>query len=127
MNRLLTLVTAVSLSACASATLRSDDPRRAVVLAPYMRTVGPFGQINIPEGAVLYPSLIDGQAAWCSTMAVYAVPGERRPLCMFDPTGGDQPEGWLKTAYVPGTISSTRLDVDVPYRVGQTAPLPPRR
>lgn len=121
------LIVAAGLAACASATLRTDDPRRAVVLAPYLRPLPPFGQIHIPEGTILYPATVDGQAAWCSTTAIYFVPGERRSMCLFDPAGGEQPEGWYKSAYIAGSLASLRYDVDVPYRVAQQAPLPPRR
>jgi hypothetical protein len=117
----------LALSGCATAMLKSDDPRRAVVLAPYLRPIPPFGQVHIPEGTILYPSVVDGEAAWCSTTPVYFVPGEQRAICMFDPKGGQQAEGWLTTAYIAGSLASLRYDVDVPYRVGERAPLPPRR
>ena len=114
-------------SGCAPAALQSDDPRRAVVLAPYLRPLPPFGQIHIPEGTILYPSIVSGEAAWCSTSPVYFVPGEQRAVCLFDPAGGQQPEGWLKSAYIVGSLASLRYDVDVPYRVGERPALPPRR
>ena len=121
------LLTAALLAGCASATLRNDDPRRAVVLAPFLRAVGPFAQIHIPEGTVLYPATVSGQSAWCSTTPIYFVPGEVRTMCLFDPDGAEQPEGWFKSAYITGSLASLRYDVDVPYRVTQQAPLPPRR
>lgn len=121
------LAVALVASGCAPVALRTDDPRRAVALAPYQRSVGPTGAINIREGEVFYPSLVDGREGWCSTVAVFFQPGDARQLCLFDPQGGREPEGWFKSAYVVGTLSSALLDVDVPYRVRETAPLPPRR
>jgi hypothetical protein len=125
--RLMLIAALVAVTGCATAVLESTDPRRAVVLAPYMRPIGPFGQVHIPEGTILYAATVNGQQAWCSTVAVYFVPGERRPMCLFDPAGGDRAEGWLKSAHIPGTLASLRYDVDVPYRVGQTASLPARQ
>jgi hypothetical protein len=122
----LPLAAAALLAGCAETTLRADDPRRAVVLAPYSRSIG-LNSMSIPEGTVLYPAHVGGQAAWCSTAAVFFSLGERRAACFFDPKGGGEPEGWLKSAYIAGTLSSLRYDVDVPYRVTQQAPLPPRR
>ena len=120
-------VAALALSGCGSVAVDSADPRRAIALAPYARTVGPAGAIRVAEGAVLYPARVDGAAAWCSSAPLYFAPGEARGLCLFDPAGGAQAEGWFASAYVPGTYSGARLAVDIPYRVGQTAPLPPRR
>ncbi len=108
----LALLAAAFLTGCASATLTTDDPRRAVVLAPFLRPLPPFGQIHIPEGTVLYPARVDGQPAWCSTTSIYFVPGEVRAMCLFDPAGGEQTEGWFKSAYIAGSLASLRYDVD---------------
>jgi hypothetical protein len=121
------IVLALAVSACAPVALRTDDPRRAVALAPYQRGVGPAGAISIREGEVFYPAVVDGRDGWCSTVPVFFQPGEGRRLCLFDPQGGREAEGWFKSAYVLGTLSSVRLEIDVPYRVRETAPLPPRR
>ena len=126
MRQAAALVLTMALLGCATAAVRTDDPRRAVVLAPFMMPIGAFGRIHIPEGTVLYPSIVNSDASWCTTTAVYFAPGEGRAICLFDPKGGTQVEGWLKSAYITGTLSSIRYDVDVPYRVGQTAALPPR-
>lgn len=113
------------LSACAPVALRSDDPRRAVVLAPYQRAIG-INALNVSEGQVLYASLVDGREAWCSTGPVFFALGEARPACFADPRGGSMPEGWLKTAYIAGTLRSLWYDVDIPYRVVVGPALPPR-
>lgn len=127
MRKLLTAaLAALTLAGCATATLNTGDQRRAVVLAPFVRPVG-LTTISVPEGAVLYAAQVGGQAAWCSTTpAWFAAGGEARPVCFFDPQGGQQAEGWLKTAYVTGTLSAARLDVDIPYRVTAGPALPPR-
>lgn len=87
------LAVALAVSACAPVALRTDDPRRAFALAPYQRGVGLAGAINIREGEVFYPSIVDGGEAWCSSVPVYFLPGEARPLCLFDPRGGREAEG----------------------------------
>jgi hypothetical protein len=118
---------ALTLAGCGSVALDNTDTRRAVALAPYQRVVQPFGMIRVPEGTVFYPGIADGQRAWCSMTATYFLPGEGRSLCMIDPTTGDHAEGWFTKAFPSASYSGTRFDVDIPYRVGQTAPLPPRR
>lgn len=115
----------VALAGCSSAVMLTSDPRRAVVLAPYSKTIGPFGVLTIREGEVFYPSTVDGAAAWCSAGPTYFAPGEGRPTCLFDPVGA-RAEGWFATAYVVGTAGSFRYPVDVPYRVAETTRLPPR-
>ncbi len=121
------LLAFLSLTGCAVATLQTDDARRAVVLAPYLRPIPPFGQVHIPEGTILYPSTVNGEKGWCTTTAVYFVPGEQRAMCLFDPAGGQQSEGWLKAAYIVGSLAGLRYEVDVPYRVGARTTLPPRQ
>ena len=127
MKALSLIVAAAILTGCATATTTTDDPRRAVVLAPFLRSLPPFGQIHVAEGTVLYASKVNGQPAWCSTTPIYFAPGEFRAMCLFDPAGGEQSEGWLKSAYIAGSLASLRYDVDIPYRVTQSAALPPRR
>lgn len=123
---LMVLAAFLVLAGCSATALRTDDPRRAVALAPFSRTVGIGGAIHVREGEVLYPGAVDGEPAWCSAAPIYFAIGEARTMCLFDPTGVAQAEGWFRTGYVAGTLSVFRLDVEVPYRVAMTPPLPRR-
>jgi hypothetical protein len=117
---------ALTLAGCNSASLVTGDTRRAVALAPYARVAG-LGQISVAEGAAFHPAQVNGAPAWCSAGAAYFAPMEAKAICVIDPSGQDQPEGWFKTAMVIQPAAVWRFDVDIPYRVGQTASLPPRR
>jgi hypothetical protein len=119
-------IAALALAGCANVVLHNDDARRATVLAPYTRAMPPFGQIRIPEGTTLYPATVNGEPGWCSTTALQFVPGEGRPMCLFDPAGSNRDEGWFKLGYIGNTTGNLRYEVDVPYRVTRAANLPPR-
>ena len=124
---LLAASAALSLVGCAGpVTLTPTDTRRAVSLAPFTR-LAQLGQITVGEGVVFFPASIRGEAVWCSGSPVFFAPMEAVSMCMVDPAGNDQAEGWFTTAILPRPAAVWRFDVDIPYRVTAAPPLPPRR
>jgi hypothetical protein len=87
--------------------------RRAVIDAPYSRPVLPFGSFRIQPGQTLFPSVVEGRDAWCSSNPTYFVAGDNRSACYFDGSGS----GRFSQAYIVGTLQSIRYDVDVPYTI----------
>ncbi len=122
----LAALAAILVSGCTSANLVTGDQRRAVALAPYNRLAG-LGQIVIPEGAIFYAARVNGEPAWCSGAPTYFAPMEAKSVCVTDPAGDTQPEGWFKVAMVLQPAVVWRFDVDIPYRVVSGPSLPPRR
>ena len=88
---------------------------RAVTLAPFGRQVL-FATIQIPMGQPLFKATVGGKVAWCSANPTYFAPGDARSMCFFEGAPGRLTQG-----YVKDTISSSALDVDIPYHVTEIA------
>jgi hypothetical protein len=91
----------------------------AVMLEPVSRTIGLGGSVQVPSGAQLVSTTVDGKPGYCTTTLTYSDPlvGPSRSTCYLDSNG----DNLFETLWAaPGTMGFTYdLQPPVKYRTGQ--------